>query len=157
MYPRDCCRKRRLPGNRDDASDDHALRVSRDRFELVSWAARSPLATLLLARAPLGRMRGIETGAEKELPLAASRRSPYGPGHMSQLPEAERDLRELQAPSCRRGASALAPRNLADPTRRAVLERLGFGNATISELAEPFAMSLTGMKKHVRCSRRRSS
>jgi DNA-binding transcriptional ArsR family regulator len=39
---------------------------------------------------------------------------------------------------------------LADPTRRAVLERLGAGSATISELAEPFAMSLTGMKKHVR-------
>jgi DNA-binding transcriptional ArsR family regulator len=39
---------------------------------------------------------------------------------------------------------------LADPTRRAVLERLGFGSATISELAEPFGMSLTGMKKHIR-------
>jgi DNA-binding transcriptional ArsR family regulator len=39
---------------------------------------------------------------------------------------------------------------LADPTRRAVLERLGTGPATISELAEPFGMSLTGMKKHVR-------
>jgi DNA-binding transcriptional ArsR family regulator len=39
---------------------------------------------------------------------------------------------------------------LADPTRRAVLERLGGGTATISELAEPFGMSLTGMKKHVR-------
>ena len=39
---------------------------------------------------------------------------------------------------------------LADPSRRAVLERLGAGSATISELAEPFGMSLTGMKKHVR-------
>jgi DNA-binding transcriptional ArsR family regulator len=39
---------------------------------------------------------------------------------------------------------------LADPTRRAVLERLGAGSATISELAQPFGMSLTGMKKHVR-------
>ena len=38
---------------------------------------------------------------------------------------------------------------LADPTRRAVLERLGAGSATISELAEPFGMSLTGMKKHI--------
>ena len=38
---------------------------------------------------------------------------------------------------------------LADPTRRAVLERLGGGSATISELAEPFGMSLTGMKKHI--------
>jgi DNA-binding transcriptional ArsR family regulator len=39
---------------------------------------------------------------------------------------------------------------LADPTRRGVLERLGRGTATISELAEPFGISLTGMKKHVR-------
>ena len=39
---------------------------------------------------------------------------------------------------------------LADPTRRAVLERLGAGNATISELAAPFGMSPTGMKKHIR-------
>jgi DNA-binding transcriptional ArsR family regulator len=39
---------------------------------------------------------------------------------------------------------------LADPTRRAVLERLGAGPATISELAGPAGMSLTGLKKHVR-------
>src|SRR4029453_3508395 len=39
---------------------------------------------------------------------------------------------------------------LGDPTRRAVLERLGSGSATTSELAEPFGMSLTGMKKHIR-------
>ncbi|HEV8151798.1 MAG TPA: metalloregulator ArsR/SmtB family transcription factor [Solirubrobacteraceae bacterium] len=39
---------------------------------------------------------------------------------------------------------------LADPTRRAVLERLGRGSATVTELAEPFGISLTGMKKHVR-------
>jgi DNA-binding transcriptional ArsR family regulator len=39
---------------------------------------------------------------------------------------------------------------LADPTRRGILERLGRDSATISELAEPFGISLTGMKKHVR-------
>jgi len=39
---------------------------------------------------------------------------------------------------------------LADPTRREVLERLGGGSRTITELAEPFEISLTGMKKHVR-------
>lgn len=39
---------------------------------------------------------------------------------------------------------------LADPTRRAVLERLGEGPATISQLAAPAGMSLTGLKKHVR-------
>lgn len=38
---------------------------------------------------------------------------------------------------------------LADPTRRAVLERLGRGPATIGELAAPFGISLTGMRKHV--------
>jgi DNA-binding transcriptional ArsR family regulator len=39
---------------------------------------------------------------------------------------------------------------LSDPTRRGILERLGEGSATITELAEPAAMSLTGLKKHVR-------
>jgi DNA-binding transcriptional ArsR family regulator len=38
---------------------------------------------------------------------------------------------------------------LADPTRRGILECLGRGRATISELAEPFGISLTGLKKHV--------
>jgi DNA-binding transcriptional ArsR family regulator len=38
---------------------------------------------------------------------------------------------------------------LADVTRREVLERLSAGDLTISELAAPFGMSLTGMKKHV--------
>jgi DNA-binding transcriptional ArsR family regulator len=39
---------------------------------------------------------------------------------------------------------------LADPTRRSILQRLGRSSATITELAEPFGMSLTGCKKHVR-------
>jgi DNA-binding transcriptional ArsR family regulator len=39
---------------------------------------------------------------------------------------------------------------IADPTRRAILDRLGHGPASISELAEPAGMSLTGQKKHVR-------
>ena len=38
---------------------------------------------------------------------------------------------------------------LSDQTRRGVLERLGRGEASISELADKFAMTLTGMKKHV--------
>lgn len=39
---------------------------------------------------------------------------------------------------------------LADPTRRAVLERLVGGEpASVTELAAPFSMSLTGMKKHI--------
>jgi DNA-binding transcriptional ArsR family regulator len=39
---------------------------------------------------------------------------------------------------------------IADPTRRRVLERLGRSGASVSELAEPFEMSLTGMRKHIR-------
>jgi DNA-binding transcriptional ArsR family regulator len=39
---------------------------------------------------------------------------------------------------------------LADGTRRRVLERLGRGDASISDLAGAFDMTLTGMKKHVR-------
>jgi len=39
---------------------------------------------------------------------------------------------------------------LADATRRGVLERLGRSEAAITELAEQFGMTLTGMKKHVR-------
>ncbi|GLC25767.1 transcriptional regulator [Roseisolibacter agri] len=38
---------------------------------------------------------------------------------------------------------------LSDPTRRGVLEQLGRGDASITELAERFRMTLTGMKKHV--------
>ncbi|HEY7950192.1 MAG TPA: metalloregulator ArsR/SmtB family transcription factor [Solirubrobacterales bacterium] len=39
---------------------------------------------------------------------------------------------------------------LSDSTRRAILERLALGSATISELAAPAGISLTGLKKHVR-------
>jgi DNA-binding transcriptional ArsR family regulator len=39
---------------------------------------------------------------------------------------------------------------IADATRRAILERLGKRDASISDLAERFDMTLTGMKKHVR-------
>jgi len=38
---------------------------------------------------------------------------------------------------------------LSDPTRRGVLERLGRSDASITDLAEKFRMTLTGMKKHV--------
>lgn len=38
---------------------------------------------------------------------------------------------------------------LADATRRGVLERLGTADASITELAATFHMTLTGMKKHV--------
>jgi DNA-binding transcriptional ArsR family regulator len=38
---------------------------------------------------------------------------------------------------------------LSDATRRGILERLGRGDASITDLAERFEMTLTGMKKHV--------
>jgi len=39
---------------------------------------------------------------------------------------------------------------LSDPTRRGILERLGQGDASISDLAVDFEMTLTGIKKHLR-------
>jgi DNA-binding transcriptional ArsR family regulator len=39
---------------------------------------------------------------------------------------------------------------LSDATRRGVLEQLGRADASITDLAEKFHMTLTGMKKHVR-------
>jgi DNA-binding transcriptional ArsR family regulator len=39
---------------------------------------------------------------------------------------------------------------LADPTRRAVLGRLGRGPASVSELAEPFGMALPSFMQHIR-------
>ncbi|GHF62968.1 ArsR/SmtB family transcription factor [Seohaeicola zhoushanensis] len=38
---------------------------------------------------------------------------------------------------------------LADPTRRAVVQRLGAGPAAVSELAEPFGMGLPSFMKHL--------
>jgi DNA-binding transcriptional ArsR family regulator len=39
---------------------------------------------------------------------------------------------------------------LADPTRRAIVARLAEGEATVSELAAPFAMTLPGISKHLK-------
>lgn len=39
---------------------------------------------------------------------------------------------------------------LADPTRRAILQRLAQGEARVTELAHPFAMSLNSVSKHIR-------
>jgi DNA-binding transcriptional ArsR family regulator len=39
---------------------------------------------------------------------------------------------------------------LADPTRRAILARLASGQASVTELAEPFAMSLPAISKHLK-------
>lgn len=39
---------------------------------------------------------------------------------------------------------------LADPTRRAILARLALGEASVSELAEPFEMSMPAVSKHLK-------
>ena len=39
---------------------------------------------------------------------------------------------------------------LADPTRRAILARLAEGPATVNEIAEPFAMTLPAISKHLK-------
>src|SRR5437016_14488153 len=39
---------------------------------------------------------------------------------------------------------------IADPTRRAILARLAAGQASVTELAEPFAMSLPAISKHLK-------
>jgi DNA-binding transcriptional ArsR family regulator len=39
---------------------------------------------------------------------------------------------------------------LSDPTRRAILARLAAGEATVTELAAPFDMSLPGISKHLK-------
>jgi DNA-binding transcriptional ArsR family regulator len=39
---------------------------------------------------------------------------------------------------------------LADPTRRAILSRLGSGEATVTELARPFEMTLPAVSKHLK-------
>ncbi len=39
---------------------------------------------------------------------------------------------------------------LADPTRRAILERLALGDATVNELAEPFALTQQAVSKHLK-------
>jgi DNA-binding transcriptional ArsR family regulator len=54
--------------------------------------------------------------------------------------------RMVQSTSARLDASFAA---LADATRRGVLQQLGRADASITDLAEKFHMTLTGMKKHV--------
>lgn len=45
---------------------------------------------------------------------------------------------------------------LADPTRRAILARLAAGEATVNELAEPFAISLPAVSRHLKVLERAS-
>src|SRR5580692_11406858 len=52
-----------------------------------------------------------------------------------------------QSPAARLDATFAA---LADPTRRAILSRLATGQASVSELAEPFAMTQPAISKHLK-------
>ena len=45
---------------------------------------------------------------------------------------------------------------LADPTRRAILARLAGGARTVTELAEPFAMSLSAVSRHLKVLEKRA-
>lgn len=52
-----------------------------------------------------------------------------------------------QAPSDRLSVTLAA---IADPTRRAILSRLSTGEATVTELAEPFDMTMPAISKHLK-------
>src|SRR5687767_9019490 len=57
------------------------------------------------------------------------------------------NLRVMNAAAERLDTTFLA---LADPTRRAILARLAAGEASVNELAEPFAMSQPAISKHLK-------
>ena len=67
-----------------------------------------------------------------------------------------RDTRSTRdAGACTRRSTMVRPVNdvfraLSDPTRRAVVERLGRSPASVSELAEPFDMALPSFLQHLR-------
>ena len=52
-------------------------------------------------------------------------------------------------PGCSSGRFDASFAALSDATRRGILEQLGRADASITDLAEKFQMTLTGMKKHV--------
>src|SRR5262249_62318513 len=71
----------------------------------------------------------------------------YGPSRRRAAPKAEQPYTEpIGALSLRLDATFFA---LSDPTRRGILERLGRGPATLSQLAGPPGLTLNGIKKHV--------
>lgn len=98
-------------------------------------------------------------GSDRELPLPAKPYEITAWWAKTWLNGFARRLRrQLHANSARAKVSQMANNNLAldavfhalsDPTRRAVIQRLGLGPATVSELAEPFAMALPSFMKHV--------
>jgi DNA-binding transcriptional ArsR family regulator len=85
-------------------------------------------SSLLRATGPDGAADDESTG------LASSVEQAYKLNHMVQYPDGRLD------------ASFAA---ISDATRRGVLQRLGRGDASITDLAGTFRMTLTGMRKHV--------
>ena len=79
-------------------------------------------------------MNAADNSARTQPPLARRQSMCYILNHMVQYSETRLD------------ASFAA---LSDATRRGVLEQLGRADASITDLAEKFHMTLTGMKKHV--------
>ena len=116
-----------------DEASSHAIARS---AEIPSVVERSRLS--FPSRRPRSRSRytssqGVAAPAH-EIGLASRSRQAYKLNQMVQYPDGRLD------------ASFAA---LSDATRRGVLERLGRGDASISDLAEAFHMTLTGMRKHV--------
>src|SRR5690606_39813593 len=68
------------------------------------------------------------------------------PAHRLQIPSAGHTVNHMVQYQTHLDATFAA---LSDVTRRGVLEQLGSADASISELAQRFEMTLTGMKKHV--------
>jgi len=56
----------------------------------------------------------------------------------------------MTTPTVRRDELSATFAALADPTRRAILARLAEGEAPVTELAEPFAMSMPAVSKHLK-------
>src|SRR5262249_24775160 len=110
-----------------------ALAPVRASAEATRWKSRSRLDTEITQRAPMMTDGDRKTQPALEFPLhchAVLRIL----NHMVQYTRARLD-----------GSFAA----LSDATRRGVLEQLGRADASITDLAEKFHMTLTGMKKHV--------
>src|SRR5579864_3027152 len=86
-------------------------------------------------------MAGAEASPGTEVESAARTRPPLACGPLCRILN-----RMVQYVNARLDASFAA---LSDATRRGVLEQLGSSDASITDLAEKFHMTLTGMKKHV--------
>jgi DNA-binding transcriptional ArsR family regulator len=135
---------------------------------MLPSASSSSLRQLELVVLATGRVRG-EHGltARNQFPTGW-RQAEFGRRHLGPLPDPCRSLPvEPGRPSIRRLTPAdysvivryvpkyydeldAVLRALADPTRRALVERLATSPAVVSELAAPFAMALPSLMQHLR-------